>query len=794
MYSRNRLSGLPLCAMGALLAVMISIGGEAQARTWEQTNGPLGGGSVLTIAINSSGDIFAGTPTEGIFRSTDNGDNWVQINNGLLSKYAFTMVINSSGHIFVASDGLFRSINNGDSWEWAQNGISCGPEDLAVGPGGDVFAVCGGPGVYRSTDNGDNWSHVGLSGINLCCVAINPDGDVFVGSSDSGVYRSTDNGDNWMQVNTGLSYTGISAIASNASGHIFAADMDYGVFRSTDNGNNWTSLYGALPYGANGPIMINSDDIVFASVWTCGGIGGGQEVYASADNGDSWTLASDGITHFWINSLAESPNGDIFAGTGNVPQGDYSAGLSPGVFRTSDNVDSWVQVKSDTAWNTVYDIIMAPDGVIFAGAMFGLFRSEDSGETWSYAGNSWGNGSEWMFVTPTGTLFAQDRTRVARSTDYGESWTIVSDDLPGAETGWWGGDLSSSQVAVDRDGNVLIGTKDGVYRSLDNGDNWSQVGMASLEVFGLATNSAGDIFAIANDFGIYRSVDNGGTWQQIRPMSGGISAFAISSTDDIMVALGSTILRSNDNGDTWIETQEAFNNYVDDITFNSDGHVFAVTWDGHVYRSTDHGDSWWPVDYGLEVSRLYAVAVDAADNVFVGTHGAGVFRTFECNDTDDDWVCNDNDNCADAFNPDQEDTDSDGIGDVCDVCEGFDDLVDPDEDGVPSGCDNCPDKFNPDQADSNNDQIGDACCCEDRVGDANGLGGDEPTIGDVSVMIDAKFITGACNGIIACLAEADVNQSGGIDPTCDDITIGDISILIDYLFITGPTLGLAECL
>jgi len=86
-------------------------------------------------------------------------------------------------------------------------------------------------------------------------------------------------------------------------------------------------------------------------------------------------------------------------------------------------------------------------------------------------------------------------------------------------------------------------------------------------------------------------------------------------------------------------------------------------------------------------------------------------------------------------------------------------------------------------------------CCIDRVGDANAVGGDEPTIGDVSVMIDAKFITGTCDGIIACLTEADINQSGGVDPTCDDITIGDISVLIDYLFITGPSgVILPECL
>jgi len=82
-------------------------------------------------------------------------------------------------------------------------------------------------------------------------------------------------------------------------------------------------------------------------------------------------------------------------------------------------------------------------------------------------------------------------------------------------------------------------------------------------------------------------------------------------------------------------------------------------------------------------------------------------------------------------------------------------------------------------------------CCAGRVGNANGVGGDEPTIGDISTLIDHLFISGA---ILPCYEEADVNQSGGTYPTTDDITIGDVSTLIDYLFITGPPLGLPDCL
>jgi hypothetical protein len=85
--------------------------------------------------------------------------------------------------------------------------------------------------------------------------------------------------------------------------------------------------------------------------------------------------------------------------------------------------------------------------------------------------------------------------------------------------------------------------------------------------------------------------------------------------------------------------------------------------------------------------------------------------------------------------------------------------------------------------------------CTGRVGNANGTGGDEPTIGDISVLIDAKFIRGTCDNISDCLLEADINQSGGSNPICNDITISDISTLIDYLFITGPNAGvLPDCL
>lgn len=79
-------------------------------------------------------------------------------------------------------------------------------------------------------------------------------------------------------------------------------------------------------------------------------------------------------------------------------------------------------------------------------------------------------------------------------------------------------------------------------------------------------------------------------------------------------------------------------------------------------------------------------------------------------------------------------------------------------------------------------------CCHGRVGDVNGYDGDEPTISDVSMLIDHLFLT---QRALWCPAEADINLSGGANPRQglnSDITISDVAMLIDYLFVSGTPL------
>ena len=134
-------------------------------------------------------------------------------------------------------------------------------------------------------------------------------------------------------------------------------------------------------------------------------------------------------------------------------------------------------------------------------------------------------------------------------------------------------------------------------------------------------------------------------------------------------------------------------------------------------------------------------------------------------DDDQDGVADEADNCPADPNVDQADIDNDDIGDVCDP---FNNLVDPDEDGISNFAtppDNCASISNPNQSDADGDGIGDACELPNVAPIAN-AGPNQTIVEGAAVELDGSASTDS-DGTVASYQwlEDDEELATGESPT-----------------------------
>ena len=70
---------------------------------------------IWTLAVSDS-NIFAGTYGGGVSRSSDNGANWISVNSGLTNPYVLSLVVRDTTILAGTEDGIFRSTDSGDNW------------------------------------------------------------------------------------------------------------------------------------------------------------------------------------------------------------------------------------------------------------------------------------------------------------------------------------------------------------------------------------------------------------------------------------------------------------------------------------------------------------------------------------------------------------------------------------------------------------------------------------------------------------------------------------------------------
>ena len=144
-------------------------------------------------------------------------------------------------------------------------------------------------------------------------------------------------------------------------------------------------------------LAIHSGGTIFAGTAGCG-----TGVYRSTDNGDSWTLVNTGLTSTDVAALA-SDGSNIFAGTRSI------MGQGGGMFRSTDNGDTWTEQNTGFAARDVNAVVLNEAGYIFTGTAGGVFRSINDAEGWSNVSSGLvpPGGNVWaLAIDSEGFLFA----------------------------------------------------------------------------------------------------------------------------------------------------------------------------------------------------------------------------------------------------------------------------------------------------------------------------------------------------------------------------------------------------
>ena len=288
---------------------------------WEKTAGPPG--LQTNVIFEANNIVYAGTETQGVYKSIDNGSHWVPANMGI-ERASISDIIVSGPNLLAAAKSscsiylnIFKSTDNGATWSGTSGLAGNVVHSFAI-KDSSVWATFAAlpneSGIARSTDNGNTWQVV-PSIITNAGESIVSDNAIIV-AEDNFIWRSTDDGMSWDVVEQ-FALTGIGSFAK-AGTKLFGAATT-GIQTSTDNGASWNFepfSDGAYSFSSNGSTIY---------------LGSNSKVFKSTDIGATWIDVSTGLGNGGIQALLFDGT-NLFAGT---------PADSAGMYRSTNGGTSW---------------------------------------------------------------------------------------------------------------------------------------------------------------------------------------------------------------------------------------------------------------------------------------------------------------------------------------------------------------------------------------------------------------------------------------------------------------------
>ena len=492
---------------------------------------------------------------------------------------------------------------------WRQIGPEGGGINTLLANGNTLYAGTSGDGVYRSTDNGQTWTASTGIGAYFTLALGAFNGNLFAGVNFGQIFISTDAGQTWEFTNNGGANGSDIRDFASVGANLFAATAGGGVLISTNGGRNWAKAASA---GLTNQ-RVNAFAVIGANLLAATPSG----IFRSADNAQTWTAVNTGLSITNIASLAVSGT-RLLAGTA-VTNGANE------VFISDNNGDAWRVFGNGLAGlgangTALYKLVVQDDRLL-ATTTGGLVIN-DAG-TWRRVFPGLPVNAMRGLAVSSNQLFAGSiYYGVYRSADNGQNWSFANSGL-----------RSRIVWSSLKEGNTLYaGLEDGLLATVDEGRNWTRVNLGGLSaVTGVnALLSHNNRRYAGTDSGVYVSAD-GQTWLRGTGLDSAVSYFAASGTTLFAGTYADGVFRSTDNGQSWTAVNTGLTNKSVWALATIGANVFAGTEGDGVFRSTDNGANWTAINAGLPRDgdgAIYSYALAAnGTSLFAGVIGEALFRS-----------------------------------------------------------------------------------------------------------------------------------------------------------------------
>ena len=640
----------------------------------------VGAGRIDCIEFHPTDSLifYIGSPTGGLWKTTDGGNTWVTLTDQLPSMGIADIAIHPQNPdtIFIAtgdrdagdvySAGVLKSTDGGINWTTTSLSFAQSQQNivnrLLIRPDQPDTLIAGtNNGIYLLSEAGA--SSIKILDGNFKDLEFKPfDPSVIYAASYSygysSIYRSSDGGLTFSESFTGVENLDIRrielAVTSAEPDWVYALCVDkessgfYGIYRSVDSGDNWSNfgttsknLLGTNPDGNDDggqgwydlALAVSPDKATEVYV-------GGINIWKSISTGGDWLLVSFGYPEWGVSNAPYVHVDQHILEFHPITQELYS-GNDGGIYKTGDLGSSWTDLSSGLEILQIYRIGASASNselILMGSQDNSSIRLKDSNYEVIYGGD----GMECIVDYSNSNIIyaSSQRGNIGISNDGGVSFNSIQPNSED-EGGW----ITPYILHPNNPGTIFAGYGD-LYKSDNRGNSWANItsGITSgskINAIAIAPSNTSYMYMATRSL-IWRTTNNGEVWENIKNglPQGIITYIAVSQYDPrkIWVTLSNyssskernKVFTSDDAGNTWVNYSKGLPDLpANCIVFeeNSNSALYVGTDLGVYYRNRDM-DSWVDFSEGLPNVIVNELEIFYPDFIIrAGTYGRGLWES-----------------------------------------------------------------------------------------------------------------------------------------------------------------------